>query len=489
MLGTALLPRLSYFDTIGRAWEFALGALVVLAATPRTRALRTVMLAAGLLLIIGGAFFISPDVPFPGPWALVPVGGAVLIIWGGPSGTILDRVLDNPVAQWLGDRSYSLYLWHFPALVLGRAILGDGALTALALVVLALVLTELSYRFVEEPIRHSGWLRSWESPATRRRSVLTGAVIACAIAVLAAAQFNPSRWMVLERTTFPSTRAVATTPLAVDDLAGPVRSGLARTDVAHLTPSADDLGTAQLSAAFDADGCENTVDTQQMRACTWGEGEIDVMVIGDSVAMAWWPAITAALSSDTYSVQLVPVSSCAPFDVRHGADWGDPAFADHCAAARTRVEARVRETSPDLLIVSSAVGGYRLVDGPARPAWEAGTRSAVERWRGLADDVVVLSHPPLGADPRDCLNRISGPADCMSTIPAWESEAIAAEAQGTTQGGGRFVDTTSWFCIDGRCPIAVGDYIARADPTHITSAMAQALAPRLQQHLQDLDAA
>lgn len=68
--------------------------------------------------------------------------------------TCLSRFLSNPVLKWIGDRSYSIYLWHYPIILLiSKGIKASWGITLIE-IVLSVVLAELSYRFIETPIRH-----------------------------------------------------------------------------------------------------------------------------------------------------------------------------------------------------------------------------------------------------------------------------------------------------------------------------------------------
>ena len=68
--------------------------------------------------------------------------------------TWLSRFLSNPVLKWIGDRSYSIYLWHYPIILLiSKGIKASWWITLIE-IVLSVVLSELSYRFIETPIRH-----------------------------------------------------------------------------------------------------------------------------------------------------------------------------------------------------------------------------------------------------------------------------------------------------------------------------------------------
>ncbi len=153
---TAREPAQAFYLTPFRAWEFALGGLLALrggaAPSPRRGA---ALVAAGLAAIAAASAGFGPGTAFPGAWALVPVLGATAVIAGGSVGSPLRSLLASPLLVRIGQLSYSWYLWHWPLLAFARAgALGERSLPRdAALAALALVLAELTYRFVENPIR------------------------------------------------------------------------------------------------------------------------------------------------------------------------------------------------------------------------------------------------------------------------------------------------------------------------------------------------
>jgi peptidoglycan/LPS O-acetylase OafA/YrhL len=155
--------RLSaFYLTPYRAWEFALGALLAHAA-PLLRARLPALagdglVVTGLMAILGMMLFYDDRVAFPGAIALIPVIGSVAVIAGGcASAAVLpSRLLGNRLLSGIGLISYSLYLWHWPLLALARDYsLGSRDLPRdLVIVALSFFLAWLTYRYVENPIRH-----------------------------------------------------------------------------------------------------------------------------------------------------------------------------------------------------------------------------------------------------------------------------------------------------------------------------------------------
>ncbi len=159
---TASAPRIAYLSPFTRAWELALGALITIGTTwlkKIPKHLAAVSTWAGLIAILSAAFAFNLKTPYPGSLVAVPVIGAALIIAGGvavPKGGV-ESVLGLQPCSWLGKRSYSLYLWHWPILVLAAETPGGSVgpwRVRLLLGVLAFVVSVATYQLFENPIRH-----------------------------------------------------------------------------------------------------------------------------------------------------------------------------------------------------------------------------------------------------------------------------------------------------------------------------------------------
>jgi peptidoglycan/LPS O-acetylase OafA/YrhL len=156
-------PLSAFYLLPGRFWELAAGAILFQAlgtrnATPRLNRLAPAMLAVGLGLVLTGFLFANPR-QFPFPWAIVTVAGSLLMIAGivlraDSAPGLLQRALQHPLATYIGRLSYSLYLWHWPVIVLLRWTVGLELLAVQLLYpVLVGLLAAASYHWVETPIR------------------------------------------------------------------------------------------------------------------------------------------------------------------------------------------------------------------------------------------------------------------------------------------------------------------------------------------------
>lgn len=180
---TATAPRLAFYLTPLRGWELLAGAVLALELVPPAPRAWQRQLAAtvGLGAVVGAIVGFSSATPFPGAHALLPVGGATLLIYAhagdAAAATVVGRVLRARPVVFVGAISYSLYLWHWPVLVFARA-WGDALTPAhLAAVALAtLALAALSWRFVEQPFRRRS---TWATP----RALFGGFAVATALTI------------------------------------------------------------------------------------------------------------------------------------------------------------------------------------------------------------------------------------------------------------------------------------------------------------------
>jgi peptidoglycan/LPS O-acetylase OafA/YrhL len=152
----------AYYSPLTRAWELALGGLVAVAYPLIRRFSRRVVAPLGwlgLCAILASCFVFDPSTPYPGSAAALPVVGTVLIITAGSvaDGLGVERVLRQRPIQWLGKRSYSLYLWHWPLLVIPAEHAGTSLSLGenLLLVAAASLAAAATYRLVENPVRRS----------------------------------------------------------------------------------------------------------------------------------------------------------------------------------------------------------------------------------------------------------------------------------------------------------------------------------------------
>jgi peptidoglycan/LPS O-acetylase OafA/YrhL len=165
LIGVWIWPDATFYLVFGRIWELALGGMLTLEILPypSTASARQITGLLGLAMIAFADLRFTTDTPFPGAAALVPCLGAALIIAAGQKGFhAVGRMLAWKPIVFIGCISYSLYLWHWPILVFQRMFSlfpgGDvGKAVKVEVLLATFILATLTWRFVEQPLRHIQW--------------------------------------------------------------------------------------------------------------------------------------------------------------------------------------------------------------------------------------------------------------------------------------------------------------------------------------------
>lgn len=518
---TVNLPTTAYFSTFSRAWELGAGAMLAVASPWLSRLPALGRAAAawiGLSGIAASFVLLSADSAFPGPAAALPVLSALLVLAAGtgargPGHHRIMWPLTNPVSRYIGRISYSLYLWHFPVVVFAAA-LAPEALPLLPLAVTA-CLAVFSFHWIEDPVRRSRWLqpryaakergRRYRRPALEPRPARLAAMAAAA-GLLSAALIAAT----LNATLQPSAAPAAANPpsAAVPD---PERPAASRPDplAVHTSALKKALGSTQwpvLSpdpatfteggrsakpAEWIVDGCLGGNEAREEDPvantghCVYGDPDAprDMVLYGDSVAMAYLPALRAVLDPEEWRIHVYTAAGCAPADVPQNRIGGAPY--PECPAFRDWAVGRIGQLAPDVLLMASFRYDPALASGATADAadaeWREGTRRIHGKLAASADRTVVLSAPPQAKDPAQCATRFSTPADCETRLPENHGFLLGLESAAAAEGNPdvEWVDTTPWFCVQERCPAFVGNTPLYADAFHLSAAGSLALAPLL----------
>lgn len=488
-------PTWAYFSTFSRAWELGIGALLACAAPLfvhlQARA-RTSLGWIGLTTLLAGIFLVSDVIAFPGPWALVPVLGTVLVIAAGIGATKSSlALLTNPISTYVGTISYSLYLWHLPVIVfVGTLLPQRGEKYVVLSTSLIVALAVLTYHWIEDPLRSRRWAFPALRPA-RKRSWRRGVALValacsiCGIAIITVSSRVPE-----------TASAISVVPLLTDgsqtspaqqSRTTDIESALASQEWPDLDPAISALGPGTRVSEWVEDGClgleSNNSLTPEQNAlrCTYGapEAQKTIAVLGDSQSISYVPAIRNAVGSE-WQVQVYAMSQCPAVDV--SVLFGDGAAAPVCDRFRHWAFDEITKSHPDIVVVVSAPGAaMRLASGLTGQAavaeWEAGTKRTFE---ALAEqEVVSLDTPPTMKSLLECGVAGSAPLDCESSpgedfIELGESvRRVASDFPNVT-----VPETITWFCSrGGRCPAFIDGVPTLVDGGHLSNSASEALGP------------
>lgn len=462
----------AFFLLPTRAWELGAGALLAVVATAGWRRTTRVALSwVGLALMIAAGVLYSDATKYPGWATLVPVAGAALVIAAATddrSGA--GRVLGLRPLRFLGDISYSLYLVHWPIIVIPQLAQGPSHPVPLGvnltLVVASVGVAWLLYHGVENPGRTWTWLVSARPARTGAAVVVaSGLVVAVASAGVAVARQLP-----LDAGRPAPEARIAQPPQFTD-----------------YVPS--DLAPSLLAASGDnpelyASGCHLSFTATDATGCSFGSGERTVALFGDSHAAQWFPGIKAAAEDLGIKVVSYTKSSCPSVEIptsRGGNRYRE------CDVWRAAVVKRIRSTSPDLVLISN-FGRPGDESAEAAAAWQEGLQSTIDKI-GTGPKVAVVSDTPdLGETPSSCLSaHLEDTRACgVPSTQQRAAKARAADRAAAQQTGSTYLDLLPYLCDDTTCTPVIGQYLVYRDQHHLTATFSEALAPVWKKRLQEL---
>ncbi len=498
---TGANPTSAYFSTWTRVWELGVGAALA-AGIHRLARLdaraRAALTGLGLVGLVASLVVITPETRFPAPGALLPVLATAALIAAGVAGDGA-RVLRYRPVVYIGTISYSLYLWHFPVLVFAGALWAGGGPVWYAGVFAAIaVASVLSYHLVEKPVLQSPLLlprdpdvpraeqwRDWwrTSLPTVRVAGPAALVVVTALVVGGVVTSSASG----DDEAQPTPTAVATPVSAAAALSAQLQTAADATRWPELSPSPDELGKEDRATEWVDEGCLKlaTIDKLKSR-CTFGDGERHAVILGDSIAISYAPAIRKALG-DGWTVRVITAGQCPVADlvVRSGDGSAFPS----CPRFRQDAFDILKAEPVDLVFASESDDTTDRMVGDADESERLellteGWVDSLEALTATGAEVVVLSAPPHGPPLSECATTLNGPTDCNATISAkhrrMNDAARSAVAALDDPSAAHWVDADSWFCTaEGVCPPYAGSAPMRADKMHLTQVYAESLAPVL----------
>jgi peptidoglycan/LPS O-acetylase OafA/YrhL len=451
-------PTVAFYSPVSRFWELAVGgglAYLLEAHHPAPK-LTHLLSAAGLSLLVAGCVLLDTSRSFPGVWALLPTIGAALVISATPDAYLNRVLLGNKVLVWVGLISYPLYLWHWPLLVFARLLASRTLFVRerLALVVIAILLAYLTYRFIETPVRSLRRHPARSSAQVARNLLFAlGTVLATALVGLVVA--------------FPPRQASPSTALLL----------AAKADWDYPSGLRHRVAAGSLFRAYEIDG----------------ELQTKTLFFGDSNMEQYFPRVAKLLADRPHDYNSsVFIGSqrerCFPIYRAVLTDEGD------CGAIRRDVQVVARD--PNVVAVTLAFSG----DAYQRILEEGGQEAfvrMVSEFAALGKRVYVILNMPDGdeLDPgsmfegsRLSVLRPKGASDVHFDYARFlgsYGRDRAEVALLTARGGGSVIDPLETLCPRSTCPVF--DDEGRPlykDGHHMTASYARAKATYVDETLQ-----
>ncbi len=465
-------PVEAYYGTFSRAWELAVGGLMAVLATARV-ALSGRAAAAlswlGLAAIVIAAFVIDQDTPFPGVAALAPVLGAAAVLFAGntPGLPGACRPLGGRLPREIGRLSYSIYLWHWPFLVLAPFVLGEMDALRTALVVLtSVVVAWVTFHLVEDPARRSRYL----SGSSARSLLLGAALIAVGLVAGQAAARLPQ----------PGTNPPPVITEGVPSDAIVPDPARARFDVNRIRD----------------DRCQALFDWTEVKQCIYGDTAATSKWVlwGDSHAVQWFPALEANAVEAGVALQVFGKTSCpASLVTLYSRKW-DRVY-DECTVWRDEVYRQVRAMPRGTVVFLSGMHEYvvqedgRVLDEAASAGpIAAGQQEIARTLTDLGMTVVTIRDTPFpDRDVPQCVSaHMDDPSACDFARPpaalgtSWEERTLDGIP------GVLHVDLLDEVCDPRTCPAVVDNILRWRDRDHLTATFVETLAQPLADQLDEL---
>ena len=434
----------TFYSLPTRAWELGLGAYIAIRGTRSNLSQTTALLLAAAAFIIP---VFNADL-VPGASVLTCVAVA-LIIAGGQRQTWGGRLLTSSPMRFLGKISYSLYLWHWPAIVLLAPKIGMPLAIGAALLA-----ATASERFVEAPFRTGQF-----SVAPARRILAVGAVVLLSGVGLAAA-LRP-------------------------ELGGAIfikPNGQGGEGI-KIQPSIENLAADTPYKALGSCYSLRDESTPPPDGCVFGNpsGEFRIALVGDSYAAQWFPAFQR-IAEDTGATLLVLAKTGCPQLLVPTRFTSTTAQYQTCAPYSERVRGQLEAFEPDLIV--TAYGDFLLEsDSERNLAHEADAmRSGILRLLSVAPVVYISPVPVQPIDPVSCLDtHRDDPRTCIADPKVPETYPHAERDQIALSGLEAYaVDPQSLFCTGGTCPLVDSTGIVRnRDAKHVSATYSAAVWERV----------
>lgn len=479
----AVNQDVAYLHTATRWWELGAGALLglVLGRLPQPASIKRAAGWVGLALVVTSGLVWDGALAFPGPAALWPVAGALLVLYGSGAGgeRTAEVVLSSRPLHLVAELSYPLYLWHWPVAVFYLAARDYPRLGPAGAVVVLLVSVALAWvtqRLVADPAMA---LVNRIGPRAAARTV--------AVTLLTAGTALFGVVALLEARTEAALKAAS--------ISSPEHPGASILDpgydgpIVFTEPPVPDPAVATRDRPEqNSQGCiqrfRDAAEYTDVLVCepvgTLNPPKRTIVVTGGSHSIQWMPALERIGKAIDWEFIVVDKARC-PFLGANVLDTPDEFANAACLVWNERAEGIIHGLDPDAVFVlgtRTQVGRAEYVHQPSVRAWQKLAEAGI----GV---LAIRDVPRFSHDVPECVASAADPATCGIR----REESLLDENPLLSQPGlpDRFaaLDLTAGICPDDACEPVIGNVLVYRDDDHLTGSYARSLAPALLRGLQE----
>ncbi|MDO5728155.1 MAG: acyltransferase family protein [Actinomycetaceae bacterium] len=479
----------NYFSTVSRTWQLTLPGIVGLTIDKmRINSLfRAILSWIGLILMCSAGFIFDGGSLYPSYHALVPVGAMLLIVIAGDTRSRwgADRILGLWPFQKLGDISYSLYIWHWPLIVLYLNYSAQDTLDlfgALSILLISLCLAYLGKRFLEDGLAQAPLFIG----AHWRRPLTTGIVGALLMGSTFWYLQHSALWEIdrleaagradFSLSDYPGAQAfvadapVPEMPVFPDLNAVPTNWG----EVFDLPP----INTTELDRCW-GEGDDTVTDPV---GCAYGNPESDktVAMVGGSHVGQWWRAFKNAADDYDWQLILLQRGGCV-FTIDPEPSPDEPVYPQGCYEYNRNALDYLLDIQPDLVVTGGTTQHFKGREGileGMRDAW-------VELEEAEIPTLLLRDTQRVPDATATCLMQGGDAISCGTPRSEKYLKSIDENGLSDLPTTALFLDTSQFICKDDYCPAIIGNVAVWRGQAHITYAYAQTIRPTLEPILRD----
>ena len=478
-------PATAYFVTYNRVWELALGGIIasILPYLTISSKLKLPMSFLGIIMVLGAGLFFTKSTIFPGYLALIPTVGISLLLIAGTiqnSGSglfdIIQRLLSLKPVIFIGDISYSLYLWHWPLIIFATAAFGSSWLIGILVIIVSVLLAALSKVFVEDPLRNHTFISSIKNAYFLGLFLTLASILSGLFLILAAKSHdqtitdkvikNPGALAISQPTSeYDLSLIFPTIDMVRNDIPTVYQ------DQCHSPRDAVKPTPCYYEPVTLADGITEIRKSEELSQDT----KKTIVLIGDSHAAHWLPALKEMALKRNYAIVTLTKSSCAfiatdliiaqkPY--KQCFEWGQNAAE------------LIKSLNPDLVVTSMVSNHFAQGSKSTEQNMENLTSGLNKIWLLLNENSIpvaaIKETPRFKTRVPDCIaSNIADISLCNKPREEVISKVSPIQQAVNRSKNATLIDMNDHICHANICRVVVGNVFVYRDQHHLTASYAR----------------